>query len=70
MFKFGQEIHKASEAERNLLLNKAIREMGFKGAAATEVRETMKAIYSTTTQEWGGPQPGGPHGGHGGRTPR
>ena len=57
MRKLGREIHKASQEERNLLLNKAIREMGFKGNAATEVRETIKAIYSTT-QEWGGP-PGG-----------
>ena len=63
MWKLGREIFKASQDERNLLLNKAIREMGFKGNAATEVRETIKTIYSTT-QEWGG---GGHRGGHGGR---
>jgi len=63
MWKLGREIHKASQEERNLLLNKAIREMGFKGNAATEVRETIKTIYSTT-QEWGGP-----HGGRGGPPP-
>ena len=63
MRKLGHEIFKASQDERNLLLNKAIREMGFKGNAATEVWETIKTIYSTT-QEWGG---GGHRGGHGGR---
>ena len=63
MRKLGHEIFKASQNERNLLLNKAIREMGFKGNAATEVRETIKTIYSTT-QEWGGPR-----GGHGGPPP-
>ena len=63
MRKLGHELFKASQNERNLLLNKAIREMGFKGNAATEVRETIKTIYSTT-QEWGGPR-----GGHGGPPP-
>ena len=63
MRKLGHEIFKASQEERNLLLNKAIREMGFKGNAATEVRETIKTIYSTT-QEWGGPR-----GGRGGPPP-
>ena len=62
MRKLGHEIFKASQNERNLLLNKAIREMGFKGNAATEIRETIKTIYSTT-QEWGG---GGHRGGRGG----
>ena len=66
MRKLGHEIHKASQDERNLLLNKAIREMGFKGNAATEVRETIKTIYSTT-QEWGGPHGGR---GRGGPPPR
>ena len=64
MRELGHQIHKASQEERNLLLNKAIREMGFKGNAATEVRETIKTIYSTT-QEWGGPR-----GGHHGPPPR
>ena len=66
MRKLGHELFKASQEERNLLLNKAIREMGFKGAAATEVRETIKTIYSTT-QEWGGPHGGR---GRGGPPPR
>ena len=66
MRKLGHEIFKASQDERNLLLNKAIREMGFKGNAATEVRETIKTIYSTT-QEWGGPHGGR---GRGGPPPR
>ena len=66
MRKLGHEIFKASQNERNLLLNKAIREMGFKGNAATEVRETIKTIYSTT-QEWGRPHGGR---GRGGPPPR
>jgi len=66
MRQLGHEIFKASQNERNLLLNKAIREMGFKGNAATEVRETIKTIYSTT-QEWGGPHGGR---GRGGPPPR
>ena len=59
MRKLGHELFKASQDERNLLLNKAIREMGFRGNAATEVRETIKTIYSAT-QEWGGPRGGPP----------
>jgi len=66
MWELGREIHKASQDERNLLLNKAIQEMGFRGNAATEVRETIKTIYSTT-QEWGGPHGGR---GRGGPPPR
>jgi len=63
MWELGREIHKASQEERNLLLNKAIREMGFKGAAAAEVKDTITTIYSAT-QEWGGPR-----GGRGGPPP-
>ena len=59
MRQLGSELHKASQSERNLLLNKAISEMGIKGAAAAEARETINAIISTT-QEWG-PPPGGRH---------
>ena len=62
MRELGHQIHKASQDERNLLLNKAIREMGFRGNAAAEVRETIKTIYSTT-QEWGGPHGGRRRGG-------
>ncbi len=61
MRQLGQEIHKASQDERNLLLNKTISALGFKGSAVTEVREAIKAIY-TSTQEWG-PPPGGRRGG-------
>ena len=61
--KFGYWKNAPSVLAACSTLNKAIREMGFKGNAATEVRETIKTIYSTT-QEWGG---GGPHGGRGGR---
>ena len=71
MEKLREEIHKASQAERNLLLNKAIREMGFRGNAATEVQKTIKTIYSTTQEfKWPNGGRGGPHGGHGGRPPR
>lgn len=61
MRQLGQEIHRASQEERNLLLNKTISALGFKGSAATEVKEAIKAIYSST-QEWGPPH-GGRHGG-------
>jgi hypothetical protein len=49
----GSEIRKASEKERNLLLDKTFRELGYNGSDAAEIRETVKTIYSTT-EEWGG----------------
>lgn len=63
MRQLGQDLHRASEDERNLLLSKTISQLGFRGQAAAEVKETIKTIYSTT-QEWG-PPGGGRHRGGG-----
>lgn len=49
----GREIRKTSAEERNILLDKTFRELGYNGADAREIRETVKTIYSTT-EEWGG----------------
>ena len=50
----GREIRQTSARERNLLLDKTFRELGYSGSDATEIRETIKTIYSTT-EEWGAP---------------
>ena len=63
MRQLGQDLHKASQDERNLLISKTLSEIGLRGQAAVEVKETIKTIYSTT-QEWGSP-PGGRHRGGG-----
>ena len=66
----GHELRETSEKERNTLLDKTFRELGYNGQDAAEIRETIKTIYSTT-EEWGGPGRHGPGGrrGSGGRRP-
>ena len=68
----GHELRDTSAKERNTLLDKTFRELGYSGQDAAEIRETVKTIYSTT-EEWGGPPgrhgPGGRHGRGGGRNP-
>lgn len=58
----GHEIRQTSAKERNILLDKTFRELGYSGSDAAEIRETVKTIYSTT-EEWGG------HGRHDRREP-
>ena len=58
--RLGRELHETGAKERNILLDKAFQELGYSGADAKEIRETVKTIYSTT-EEWGG------HHRHGGR---
>ena len=60
----GRELRETSAKERNTLLDKTFRELGYSGSDAAEIRETIKTIYSTT-EEWGGHGrrgPGGPRG--------
>ena len=66
----GHELRETSQKERNTLLDKTFRELGYNGQDAAEIRETIKTIYSTT-EEWGGPGRHGPGGrrGSGGRRP-
>ena len=58
----GREIRQTGARERNILLDKTFRELGYNGSDAAEIRETVKTIFSTT-EEWGG------HGRHGGGRP-
>ena len=48
-----KELHKTGNAERNILLDKTLSSLGYKGSAAAEVKEALNTIYSTT-QDWGG----------------
>ena len=66
MHRIGGEIHKTGKEERTTLLNQTLKTLGYTGSAATEIRETIQTIYSTT-QDWGGP--GGRHGGGRGGPP-
>ena len=61
----GKELHSTGRSERNLLLDKTLSALGYKGPEAAEIKETISTIYSTT-QDWGG----GPHGGGGTPPPR
>ena len=56
----GREIRQISAQERNILLDKTFRELGYSGSDSAEIREAVKTIYSAT-EEWGG------HGRHGRR---
>ena len=56
----GREIREISAQERNILLDKTFRELGYSGSDSAEIREAVKTIYSAT-EEWGG------HGRHGRR---
>ena len=63
MRKIGDELRDTSAKERNILLDKTFRELGYSGSDAAEIRETVKTIYSAT-EEWGGPGRRGPRGRH------
>ena len=63
MRKIGDELRDTSAKERNILLDKTFRELGYSGSDAVEIRETVKTIYSAT-EEWGGPGRRGPRGRH------
>ena len=62
MHKIGGEIHATGREERNILLNQTLKTLGYTGSAATEIKDAIQTIYSTT-QDWGGH--GGRHGGSG-----
>lgn len=53
MRELGREMHKTGNAERNLLLDQTLKTLGYTGAAAAEIKQTIQTIYSTT-QDWGG----------------
>ena len=60
MHELGHEMHKTGQAERNLLLDQTLKALGYTGSAASEIKQTIRTIYSTT-QDWGG-HGGGHHG--------
>ncbi len=58
-----RQIHSLEEAERDMLLNQAARNLGCKGTQARELVDTIKTIYRATQSFGGGrrgPGPGGP----------
>lgn len=64
MRELGHEMHRTGQAERNILLDQTLKTLGYTESDASEIKQTIQAIYSTT-QDWGG------HGGrHGGPPPR
>ena len=63
MRKIGDELRETGAKERNILLDKTFRELGYGSSDAAEIRETIKTIYSAT-EEWGGPRRRGPRGRH------
>ena len=60
MRELGREMHRTGQAERNILLDQTLKTLGYTGSDASEIKQTIQAIYSTT-QDWGG------HGGRHGR---
>ena len=61
MHEMRHQIHDLEQAERDMLLHQTARNLGYKGADAREVVETIKTIYDATQSF------GGPHGGRGRR---
>ena len=68
MHELRGQIHSLENAERDMLLNQAARNLGCRGSEARELVDTIKTIYQAT-QSWGGgrrgpgrggPPPGGP----------
>ena len=68
MHELRGQIHSLENAERDMLLNQAARNLGCRGSEARELVNTIKTIYQAT-QSWGGgrrgpgrggPPPGGP----------
>ena len=68
MHELRGQIHSLENAERDMLLNQAARNLGCRGNEARELVDTIKTIYQAT-QSWGGgrrgpgrggPPPGGP----------
>ena len=61
-------IRETNSQERENLLQQTAEALGFSGAEATEIVDTISEIYEATSNNFGGPGgPGGPGGGRGGR---
>ena len=65
MHETDRAIREASEQERENLLQQTAEALGFSGAEATEIVDTISEIYEATSNG-GGRGPGGPGGGPGG----